>query len=47
MLIYMLMFDSGLLWLTISIAVDNSKATQFGRSGDFLWLNPIAISVVN
>ena len=36
-----------LLWQTVSSAADKSTATQTVRSGDFLWLNPIAMSVVN
>ena len=31
----------------MSNAVDKSTATQTVRSGGFLWLNPIAMSVVN
>ena len=43
----MLIFDSRLLWQTVSNAADKSSATQIVRSGGFLWLSPIAISVVN
>ena len=43
----LLIFDSRLLWPTVSIADDKSTATQIVRSGDFLCLNPIAMSVVN
>ena len=32
---------------TVSNAADKSTATQTVRSGGFLWLNPIAMSVVN
>ena len=40
----LLILDSRLLWQTVSNAADKSTATQ---TGDFLWLNPIATSVVN
>ena len=43
----LLIMDSRLLWQTVSNAADKSAATQPVRSGDFLWLNPIAMSVVN
>ena len=43
----LLILDSSLLWQTVSNAADNSTATQLVRSGGFLWLNPIAMSVVN
>ena len=42
----LLIFDSRLLWQTVSNADDKTTATQIVRSGGFLWLNPIAISVV-
>ena len=42
----LLIFDSRLLWQTVSSAADKSTATQIVRSGGFLWLHPIAISVV-
>ena len=42
----MLIFDIRLLWQTVSNAADKSIATQIVRSGGFLWLNPIAMSVV-
>ena len=42
----LLIFDSRLLWQTVSNAADKSTATQIVRYGGFLWLNPIAISVV-
>ena len=42
----LLIFDSRLLWHTVSKAADKSTATQIVRSGGFLWLDPIAISVV-
>ena len=42
----LLIYDSRLLWQTVSNAVDKSTATQIVRSGSFIWLNPIAISVV-
>ena len=42
----MLIFDSRLLWQTVSNAADKSTATQIVRSGGFLWLNPITIYVV-
>ena len=41
-----MIFDCRLLWQTVSNAADKSTATQIVRSGGFLWLNPIAISVV-
>ena len=40
-------FDNRLLWKTVSNAADKSTATQRVRSGDFFWLNPIAMYVVN
>ena len=43
----LLILDSSLLWQTVSNAADKSTATQTVRSGCFLWLNPIAMSVVN
>ena len=43
----MLTFDNRLLWKTVSNAADKSTATQTVRSGGFIWLNPIAMSVVN
>ena len=39
--------DNRLLWQTVSNTVDKSTATQTVRSGGFLWLNTIVISVVN
>ena len=42
----LLIFDSRLLWQSVSNAADKSTATQIVRSGGFLWLNHIAISVV-
>ena len=41
-----MIFDSRLLWQTVSNAANKSTATQVVRSGGFLWLNPIAMSVV-
>ena len=35
-----------LLWQTVSNAAEKSPATQIVWSGGFLWLNPIAMSVV-
>ena len=43
----MLIFDNRLLWQTVSNAADKYTVTQTVRSGGFLWLNPIAMSVVN
>ena len=43
----LLIYDSSLLWQTVSNAADKSTATQTVRSRGFLWLNPIAMSVVN
>ena len=43
----MLIFDNRLLWQTVSNAADTSTITQTVRSGDFLWLNLIAMYVVN
>ena len=43
----LLILDSRLLWQTVSNAADKSTATQTVRAGGFLWLNPIAMSVVN
>ena len=43
----LLILDSGLLWQTVSNAADKYTARQTVRSGGFLWLNPIAMSVVN
>ena len=43
----LLIFNIRLLWKCVSNAADKSIATQTVRSGGFLWLNPIAISVVN
>ena len=43
----LLIFDSRLVWQTVSNAADRSTATQTVRSGDFLWLNTIGMSVVN
>ena len=43
----MLIFDSRLLRQTVSKAADKSTSTHTGRSGGFLWLNPIAMSVIN
>ena len=40
-------FDNRLLWQTMSNAADKPMAMQTVQSGDFLWLNPIAMSVVN
>ena len=40
-------FDNRLLWQTVSNAADKSTATQSIRSGVFLWLNLIVMSVVN
>ena len=42
-----LILDSSLLWQTVSNAAEKSTATQTVRSGGFLWLNPIAMHVVN
>ena len=42
----LLIFDSRLIWQNVSNAADKFTATQIVRSGGFLWLNPIAISVV-
>ena len=42
----MLIFDSILLWQTVSNVADESTATQIVQSGGFLRLNPIAMSVV-
>ena len=42
----LLILDSSVLWQTVSNVADTSTATQTVRSG-FLWLNPIAMSVVN
>ena len=39
--------DSSLLWQTVANAADKSTATQTIQSGCFLWLSPIAMSVVN
>ena len=44
---YLLILDSGLLWQTLSNADDKSAAMQTVRSGGFLWLIPIAMSVAN
>ena len=44
---YLLILDSSLLWQTVSNAANKSTVTQTVRSGGFLWLNPIAMSVVN
>ena len=43
----LLILDSRLLWQTVSNAADKSTVTQTVRSGGFLWLNPIAMFVVN
>ena len=43
----LLIFDTRLLRQTVSNAAEKYTATQIVRSGGFLWLNPIAISVVN
>ena len=43
----LLILDSSLLWQTALNAADKSTAMQTVRSGGFLWLNPIAMSVVN
>ena len=43
----LLIFDNRLLWQTASNASDESTATQTVRSGGVLWMNPIAMSVVN
>ena len=43
----LLIFDNRLLWQTVSNVADKSTATQTVRSGGFLWLNPISMSVVN
>ena len=43
----LLILDNRLLWQTVLNAADKSTATQTVRSGGFLWLNPIAMSVVN
>ena len=40
-------FDSRLLWQTVSNTADKSTAMQIVSSGGFLWLNPFAMSVVN
>ena len=42
-----IVYYNRLLWQTVSDAADKSIATQSVRSGGFLWLNPIAMSVVN
>ena len=42
----LLILDSS-LWQTVANAADKSTATQTVRSGGSLWLNPIAMSVVN
>ena len=43
----LLILDGRLLWQTVSNATDKSTAMQNVRSRGFLWLNPIAMSVVN
>ena len=43
----LLILDISLLWQTVSNAADKSTATQTVRPGGLLWLNPIAMSVVN
>ena len=43
----LLILDSSLLWHTVSNAADKSTATQTVQSEGFLWLNAIAMSVVN
>ena len=40
-------FDNNTLWLTVSNAVVWSAATQTVRCGGFLWLKPVAISLVS
>ena len=40
-------FDNNTSWLTISNAAVRSTATQIVRCGGFLWLNPVAISLVS
>ena len=42
-----LIFDNRLLWQIVWNAADKSTATQTIRSGGFLWLNPIVMSVGN
>ena len=40
-------FDNSTLWLTVSNAAVRSTATQAVRCGGFLWLKPVAISLVS
>ena len=40
-------FDNNTLWLTVSNATVRSTATQTVRCGGFLWLKPVAISLVS
>ena len=40
-------FENSTLWLTVSNATVRSTATQTVRSGGFLWLKPVAISLVS
>ena len=42
----LLIFDKVLLWQTVSSAAVKSTDTETVRSGGFLWLNPITMSVV-
>ena len=39
--------DISVLWHTVSNAAVRSTATQTVRCGGFLWLNPVAMSVVS
>ena len=39
-------FDNRLLWQAVLNAADKSTARQTVRSGGFLWLDPIVMSVV-
>ena len=41
------MLDNVTLWLTVSNASVRSTATQTVRGGGFLWLIPVAISLVS
>ena len=43
----LLIFDNRLLWQTVSNAANISTATYTVQSGGFLWLNTIAMHVVN
>ena len=40
-------FDNSTLWLTVSNAGVRSTAKQTVRCGGFLWLKPVAISLVS